>query len=243
MAEAQAQSTPTQNTPSLPAGQVGNSAPVTAPQAAAPAAPAPAATQEAPATDGGVLASIATPDPAATQGQQPPVEDGNWELTVPEGMPEGFFDAEAVKAFHAHAKEAGFTKKQADGLLGFEAARVKALGEKQAKAFDQQQSDWAQDLKKEFGQKYDAKLAAAKQAFAKFGPQGADGERFRADMAAFGIGNYPALVKWAAAVGEAMANDSSGGGGGSGGQLTEGQRIHQMYPNSTNPDGSVKKGP
>lgn len=249
MADAAPQSTPTQSNTSLPAGQDGASAPP--PAAAQGAAPATPATQPdaTPATSGGVLADVAKPDQQAgdakpegtpPQADAPPAE---LVLTVPEGMPEGFFNDEHLKSFAEFAKENGITQEQANKALEFEAKRIADINAAQSQQWEATKSDWEKQLRESFGQQYEAKVQAAKKAFVRFGPQGEEAAQFAADMAAMGIGNYPALVKWAAAVGEALGEDSSGGGSGGSGHMSEAELLHKRYPNSVNPDGTWKDVP
>lgn len=235
---------PTPAAPPVAAPQAAPVTPPAAPPAIPPVTPVAAAPTPDPATpeQGGALADIAKPD--ATPDPATPPADAAWDLKPPEGMPEGLtFKDEDMKAFTDIMKADVPPQEKAKNLLEFEAKRVAGMMEAQQQAFAQQHKDWGAQLQKEYGDKFPAAQQNAKKAFTKFGPADQQAaKQFADDMVAFGIGNYPHLFRWAASVGAAMGQDSSGGGSGGSGQGTPEQQIHQQFPLSTNPDGSLKKG-
>lgn len=145
-----------------------------------------------------------------------------YEFTMPEGME---LDAELVTAVTPEFKELGLTQAQADKLVGVYAARMQAQAEAQQQAFTTQLEQWAADLKKDKdlgGDKFDENMAVAREAIDRFGS-----DELRELFETTGVGNHPAMVKFAHKIGKMLKEDRPGTGSQSGSATTREQR---MYP-------------
>jgi hypothetical protein len=133
-------------------------------------------------------------------------------------LPEGFKADESFTKFTEFAKASGLKAEAAQQVLDMHASAMKAavssvhervlseLGMKDA-------AQWPDALKadKEFGGAgYDANLAGARKAIAKFGSP-----ELKAVLEQSGLGNHPELVRAFVRVGKAMAEDSVAGAGAS----------------------------
>lgn len=135
---------------------------------------------------------------AGEQGKEK-AEDDAYELVVPDGYP---MDAQALRTFTAHCREAGLSKAQAEKQLSWMHTNYQNWQEQQTA----QRKSWREELlaDKNFGgDKYDASLAEARQALARFDDDG----RIRAMLEQTGYGDHPAVVSIFARVGRALAED------------------------------------
>lgn len=128
-----------------------------------------------------------------------PAAPEKYEFTPPEGQE---LDANALAVFEPIAKELGLSQEQAQKLVDI----YPQLQQQQAEAWSKQVSDWGEQVKadKEIGgDKFNASVGAAQRALDQFG-----NPELREYLNASGLGNHPALVRFCAKVGKAMAEDS-----------------------------------
>lgn len=147
-------------------------------------------------------------DPKAAPADTKPAEaprPADLELKLPEGLK---LDDAGLGAFKSLAKEAGLdgakAQKFVDLYAGFEKSKVDA--------YTAQQKAWTEAVKADAdigGAKLDKSLELSRRALTKFG-----GEGLVTFLEQSGLGNHPALVKFAVNVGLAMAEDSVAGSGG-----------------------------
>ncbi|WP_164038045.1 peptidase [Serratia marcescens] len=122
-----------------------------------------------------------------------------YEFTPPEGQE---LDANALAVFEPIAKELGLSQEQAQKLVDI----YPQLQQQQAEAWSKQVADWGEQVKadKEIGgDKFNASVGAAQRALDQFG-----NPELREYLNASGLGNHPALVRFCAKVGKAMAEDT-----------------------------------
>jgi hypothetical protein len=149
-------------------------------------------------------------------------------------LPEGWQSGKEVDDFKAWAKSAKLTSEQAQAAFDLHVRTQQAQLQELQDHHAQQQREWTEALKvdKDFGgAKYDANRAQAQKAFTQFGSP---------ELAQFlnetGLGNNPALVRWAWRVGQALGEDTPAGTG-AGVRTEKGATDPQapmksMYPNS-----------
>lgn len=128
-----------------------------------------------------------------------PAAPEKYEFTPPEGQE---LDANALAVFEPIAKELGLSQEQAQKLVDI----YPQIQQQQAEAWSKQVSDWGEQVKadKEIGgDKFNASVGAAQRALDQFG-----NPELREYLNASGLGNHPALVRFCAKVGKAMAEDS-----------------------------------
>lgn len=122
-----------------------------------------------------------------------------YEFTPPEGQE---LDANALAVFEPIAKELGLSQEQAQKLVDI----YPQIQQQQAEAWSKQVADWGEQVKadKEIGgDKFNASVGAAQRALDQFG-----NPELREYLNASGLGNHPALVRFCAKVGKAMAEDT-----------------------------------
>lgn len=122
-----------------------------------------------------------------------------YEFTPPEGQE---LDANALAVFEPIAKELGLSQEQAQKLVDI----YPQIQQQQAEAWSKQVADWGEQVKadKEIGgDKFNASVGAAQRALDQFG-----NTELREYLNASGLGNHPALVRFCAKVGKAMAEDT-----------------------------------
>lgn len=142
-------------------------------------------------------------DGAKESEQEGAVAEQAYELAAPDGYP---MDAGALKAFTEHCRAAGFSKEQAEKQLSWMKDNYQNWQKQQAA----QRKNWREELRadKDFGgSKYDASLAEARQALARFDEDG----QIRAMLDKTGYGDHPAIAKIFARVGRALAEDKAVG--------------------------------
>lgn len=131
--------------------------------------------------------------------EKKPVAPEKYEFTPPEGQE---LDANALAVFEPIAKELGLSQEQAQKLVDI----YPQIQQQQAEAWSKQVSDWGEQVKadKEIGgDKFNASVGAAQRALDQFG-----NTELREYLNASGLGNHPALVRFCAKVGKAMAEDT-----------------------------------
>lgn len=158
-------------------------------------------------------AAAATAAPAATAAVEPPAAtDGAKDAdTAPEAyefvMPEGMeLDKASADEFAAIAKELKLPKDAAQKVVDLAVKREQA----RAEAFSEQKQAWADEVKADKvlgGDKLTETLAIANKAVALGPPE------LKALLVSTGMGNHPAVVKWAYAVGKALSEDGFVKGG------------------------------
>lgn len=153
------------------------------------------------------------------------------EAAKAEGAPEKYewapiegvtFDAEILGEFEPLAREMNLTNDQANKLIPL-AAKMQA---KQVEAWNQTTAGWAESAKtdKEIGgQAFDASLASAKSALARFGTP-----ELMTDLNKFGIGNHPEFIRFCTRVGKAMGEDNMHHAGDQASQT--GTTAQKFYP-------------
>jgi len=127
-----------------------------------------------------------------------PADEVDYTFELPEGVE---LDAESMDEFKAMAKELKLPKDAAQKMVDLAAKREQARIDAHAKTV----ADWAESVKadKEIGgDKLAANLAVARKALELAPPEMKD------LLNASGLGNHPAIVKWAFAVGKALSEDN-----------------------------------
>ncbi|WP_347299399.1 hypothetical protein [Clostridium perfringens] len=131
--------------------------------------------------------------------EKKPAAPEKYEFTPPEGQE---LDANALAVFEPIAKELGLSQEQAQKLVDI----YPQIQQQQAEAWSKQVADWSEQVKadKEIGgDKFNASVGAAQRALDQFG-----NTELREYLNASGLGNHPALVRFCAKVGKAMAEDT-----------------------------------
>lgn len=131
--------------------------------------------------------------------EKKPAAPEKYEFTPQEGQE---LDANALAVFEPIAKELGLSQEQAQKLVDI----YPQIQQQQAEAWSKQVADWGEQVKadKEIGgDKFNASVGAAQRALDQFG-----NPELREYLNASGLGNHPALVRFCAKVGKAMAEDS-----------------------------------
>lgn len=131
--------------------------------------------------------------------EKKPAAPEKYEFSAPEGQE---LDANALAVFEPIAKELGLSQDQAQKLVDI----YPQIQQQQAEAWSKQVADWGEQVKadKEIGgDKFNASVGAAQRALDQFG-----NTELREYLNASGLGNHPALVRFCAKVGKAMAEDS-----------------------------------
>lgn len=166
------------------------------------------------------------------QGQQTPGQQGDgsstqktdevvYEFEIPQGIE---VDQARLDQFKGLAKELGLTADAAKKVVAMEVARVQQAAEQHLKTI----TGWADAVKsdKEIGgDKLAENLATARKAI-DLGPP-----ELKELLNSTGLGNHPAVVKWALAVGKKLSEDAFVPGGKTTvPQNTEEARAARMYP-------------
>ncbi|CVA10454.1 Uncharacterised protein [Serratia marcescens] len=134
-----------------------------------------------------------------TDKKDKPAAPEKYEFSAPEGQE---LDANALAVFEPIAKELGLSQEQAQKLVDI----YPQIQQQQAEAWSKQVADWGEQVKadKEIGgDKFNASVGAAQRALDQFG-----NTELREYLNASGLGNHPALVRFCAKVGKAMAEDT-----------------------------------
>ncbi len=212
-------------------------APVT-PAAAAPvtgqtpAAPAP--TTPAPESEAAPSFLAGETDTPETAPAVPEVAE-EIKITLPEGTK---INEKLLSAFTDFAKTEKLGNETANKLANLYAGLIKDEDAQIEQVIQKQNQTWAKALEAdpEFG---GAQLGESKQALARWMKEYGSPE-LRADLKKFGLDNLPSLVKAIRKSGLGLREDNSGGGKPNGGSKSTSQQLHEWFPLSTNPDGTVK---
>lgn len=142
-----------------------------------------------------------------------------YEFKAPDGME---LDTEAVGQFEAIAKELKLPQATAQKLVDLHAQTVKAQADAHAKTV----SEWAEAVKTDKdigGDKLPENLASARKVLDTFGTP-----ELRTFLDSTGMGNHPALVKFAVAIGKGLSEDSFVKGGNATGATKDAASV--MFP-------------
>ena len=150
--------------------------------------------------------------------------DGKYNLKMPEGVK---VDQELLDAVGGDFKELGLTHKQAQQLADKFTKVQQDRAVKQTEGWANTISKWADDAKADKdigGAKWNDTVASATRAVNTFGTPG-----LKEYLNASGGGNHPELIRFMAAVGNAVREDNpaSGGNGGAG---KPADPAHVMFP-------------
>lgn len=146
------------------------------------------------------------------------------EIKLPEGVEA---DETLVDALKGAAKDSESAQKLVDAYV----AAQKASVEKQQEAHQAQVKAWAEELRadKEFGgANFDGNVKAAQAAVRRFGSPALT--QFFNNS---GLGNHPEIVKFCAAIGKAIAEDSVAGTSSAGRAENDVEKVYRdLFPNS-----------
>ncbi len=159
-----------------------------------------------------------TPDPA----DEIP-EDGRYDFSLPEGMA---IDQKLAEAMSPVLKDIGLTRGQAQALAGALAAHRQAEAANGSREWADIQTGWVNSAKKDAeigGARWDASVAVAQGALARFGTPG-----LKAFLTESGGGNHPEVIRFMARVGNAIAEDRPESGGAGAGRPCE--AAHLLFP-------------
>lgn len=158
-----------------------------------------------------------------------PEAPDKYDLVKPEGLSE--WDEDSEKAFREQAHKLGLTTKQAKGLFDWygntAVEKVSSFTKAQADSLEKSVGE----LKSEWGQAFDAKVASAQKAVEFYGD-----ENLKGWLTETGNGNHPALVKLFAKLGEGLKEDGLRGTQGAG--LTPGDaqsKVNSILNDPTHP--------
>lgn len=129
-----------------------------------------------------------------------PVVPESYELELPEGsvVPDGYIEQVAE-----YAKELGLSQDQASALVARDKSLIDAVQEQHANKMDAQIESWADEYRKEVGDKFDESVKSALKARDRFGD-----EALATMLEETGLGNHPAVIRFFSAVGKAITEDS-----------------------------------
>ncbi|PIO96214.1 hypothetical protein CJ014_26615 [Pleomorphomonas carboxyditropha] len=149
-------------------------------------------------------------------------EDGRYDFGLPEGMA---LDSKLAEAMSPVLKDIGLTRGQAQALAGALAAHRQAEAGTGAKEWADIQTGWVNSARKDAeigGARWDASVATAQGALARFGTPG-----LRAFLTESGGGNHPEVIRFMARVGNAIAEDRPESGGAGARPL---EAAHLLFP-------------
>ena len=109
---------------------------------------------------------------------------------------------EGITAFKAKAKEFGLTQKQFESLLGYELAAFQEQTAKAKKAQQDTVNAGIEELKKEWGNNFDANVKLAQKTMQSIFPS-----RFGKFLEDSGLGNHPEMVRAMVALSKAVSED------------------------------------
>lgn len=210
---------------------------------AAPAEAAPAPEKTALTGETGNGKDQETTAPESETGAEAKAEDTKAEDTkaegaeeeTKEGAPESYadfdipetivVDEQTLEGFKGLAKELNLSQEGAQKLVDLHSQMV----ESQVGQWDTLRKDWLKEAKADKdigGNNFEAAKEAGKRAVKEFGDEG-----FVELLETFGIGNHPAVIRFAAKVGEALGDDSIiTSGRESKGEKTIAQRMFPTLP-------------
>ena len=176
-------------------------------------------TKDLPGSEGGKTgegAQSGKPD-AQGEGGLPDSPDG-YALTFDKSVS---VDADLLNNFRAVAHEAGITQNQAKKLAELYAGHMAGQDRKRVDTLRQAVDGWEKEIKESSG--FSAQKADAQRALARYG----SAELFQVMDETF-LGSHPAMFRFMAAVGKALAEPGMGGKSAGSGPLTA-EKI--FYPN------------
>ncbi|MBS1165339.1 MAG: hypothetical protein H6R00_1364 [Proteobacteria bacterium] len=150
-------------------------------------------------------------------------EDGRYDFGLPEGMA---IDEKLAEAMSPVLKDIGLTRGQAQALAGALAAHRQAEAGAGAKEWADIQTGWVASARKDAeigGARWDASVAVAQGALARFGTPG-----LKAFLTESGGGNHPEVIRFMARVGSAIAEDRPESGGAGAGRPID--AAHLLFP-------------
>ncbi|WP_370677435.1 hypothetical protein [Pleomorphomonas sp. PLEO] len=163
------------------------------------------------------------PDTGALDPADEVPEDGRYDFHLPEGMA---LDDKLAEAMAPVLKDIGLTRGQAQALAGALAAHRQAEAATGGREWADIQTGWVNSARKDSeigGARWDASVATAQGALARFGTPG-----LKAFLTESGGGNHPEVIRFMARVGNAIADDRPESGGSGAGQTLE--AAHLLFP-------------
>lgn len=134
------------------------------------------------------------------------------EQKKPEGAPEKYADfklpegmalnADAVKEFTALAKDLNLPQDKAQKLVDLQTKIIAKEQQENFASFEKLKADWLDQSKKAFGADYEKEFSVASKGIERFGPP--DLKKLLNET---GVGNHPAFIKFANAIGKALMED------------------------------------
>jgi len=145
------------------------------------------------------------------KGSLPQVPDSvdSYEFETPEGV-EPVMDEAGMNAFKDLALENKLTPDQYKAVVGFRAAEAQA----QMKAINEARDNAVNEMKKEWGDDYDANLDKAQKVLSRFEAEGLLNVESPDEAMKF-LGNSPLLAKFLVKVADSISEDNTGDTGGS----------------------------
>ena len=140
-----------------------------------------------------------------------PEAPDKYNIKLPE-VKGGNLSPEMQQEFMKVAHGLGLNNKQVQEILNFEAQRIN----KDAEVFSNAMQESEMELKKEYGKAYDQKIASAQRAVRDIGD-----DDFVKLLDETGMGNHPAMVRFAAKIGDMLAEDAA---------IGVGSAFHAMTP-------------
>lgn len=149
------------------------------------------------------------------------------EIKLPDGVNP---DVLLMDKFKPLVKELGLKSEGAQKLTDLYVDALKGLHERAQAGMKEQHQQWTKAIaedKEIGGQNFEASVAIARKALARFG-----GEELRTALGELGIGSHPALVKAFVRIGKAISEDSVAGtsGGSPAPQSDPEAAFRKMYP-------------
>lgn len=154
----------------------------------------------------------------------------NYEFTMPEGveLDKGLADA-ATPVLQKYGVSQEDAQALVDAMVSSQNAGAESAQQAAQEAFNDQLEKWATELKTDAdvgGDAFEENTGIARRAIDKFGS-----DELREIMDTTGIGNNPAMFKFALAVGKHLVEDQPGSA--SGAPRKETSREERLYPNMT----------
>jgi hypothetical protein len=162
------------------------------------------------------------------------------EFTKPEGLE---FDPDALSEFKIFAKEQDLTQEQAQKLLEFGGAKIKAMTEAPYKLWAETQAKWQEEVKADpeiGGTKFQDSVKTAALVFEPgesnpFVKDAAEAESLREALNATGAGNNPAIVKLFVKMGNILKEPGSLTGKPV--LASQGTLLDKLYPTMSSTEG------
>ena len=120
-----------------------------------------------------------------------------------------FNEGGSLSEFRTEAHRLGLNSDQVAGLFRWYSDQSDKANQKVSSDRQTEHEQWMNDLKTELGNSFDQKADLARQAIHAFGD-----DELKDILNTTGLGNHPALVRWASKDGQALASDEIIGEGG-----------------------------